>query len=143
MANIVELRALDEEALEELLENAREELFNLRFQKAAGTLEDVSRLKFVRREIAQVQEVLRKRELAVEAAAAHGDIAAVLDGKNWSGSANFQYEDGGWAVTLSDDDGNELATALVDLNRKVVKTRRARGQGISPRVVREYNIAGK
>ena len=51
MASIVELRDTSEDELEEMLENAREELFNLRFQHASARLEDFSRLRKVRREI--------------------------------------------------------------------------------------------
>ena len=42
--------------LEEMLENAREEMFNLRFRNASAQLEDYSRLKAVRREIAQIED---------------------------------------------------------------------------------------
>ena len=40
MANIVELRELDEAKLEEMLEDAREALFKLRFRDASAQLED-------------------------------------------------------------------------------------------------------
>ncbi len=45
MASIVELRDLSDEKLEEKLENAREEMFNLRFQHASARLDDLSQLK--------------------------------------------------------------------------------------------------
>jgi large subunit ribosomal protein L29 len=60
-----ELRALDAEALEEKLRDAKEELFNLRFQNATGQLDNTARLKTVRREIARIYTVLRERELGI------------------------------------------------------------------------------
>jgi len=46
------------------LEDAKTELFNLRFQQAAGSLENHSRLRVVRRNIARYNTILRQRELA-------------------------------------------------------------------------------
>jgi large subunit ribosomal protein L29 len=66
MASIVELRDMSDEKLEELLDNAREEMFNLRFQHASARLDDLSQLKRVRRDIAQLETVLHQRDLAVE-----------------------------------------------------------------------------
>ena len=138
MANIVELRGMNDEKLEELLENAREEMFNLRFQKAASTLEDVSRIKTVRREISQLQTVLNMRQLAVDAAAAEPDIASVLDGAIWQANARFIYEESAWQVVFQDEDENELVTAYVDLNKK----RPSRKGKATLRLVTDYEIAG-
>ena len=60
-----ELRALDAEALEVKLREAKEELFNLRFQNATGQLDNSARLKTVRREIARIYTVIRERELGI------------------------------------------------------------------------------
>jgi large subunit ribosomal protein L29 len=60
-----ELRALDAEALESKLREAKEELFNLRFQNATGQLDNSARLKTVRREIARIYTVIRERELGI------------------------------------------------------------------------------
>jgi large subunit ribosomal protein L29 len=60
-----ELRALDAEALELKLREAKEELFNLRFQNATGQLDNSARLKTVRREIARIYTVIRERELGI------------------------------------------------------------------------------
>ncbi len=126
MANIVELRDLSNEALDEMIDNAREELFNLRFQHASARLADVSRIRAVRRELAQLQTVLNMRKLAIEKAAVLPDIAPVLSGKEWSATASFSYEDSAWEVEFLDADENELATTFVDLNRKRRKGRRTR-----------------
>ena len=60
-----ELRALDADDLESKLKDAKEELFNLRFQNATGQLDNSARLKTVRREIARIYTVIRERELGI------------------------------------------------------------------------------
>ncbi|MCA9942457.1 MAG: 50S ribosomal protein L29 [Anaerolineales bacterium] len=136
MANIVELREMSDAKLEEMLENGREEMFNLRFQQASSRLEDYSRLKAVRREIAQLETVLNMRQLAIETAVASQNLSAALAGKEWDASARYSYEDSGWQVTFVDDSGKELATALVNLNKKRPHSRRqAKKQSQSQRVV--------
>jgi large subunit ribosomal protein L29 len=118
MANIVELREMSDEKLEEMLENTREELFNLRFQHASARLDDLSRLRNVRREIAQLETVLRMRELAIDTAAELPEIIPVLEDKNWRAQASFSYEDSAWRVDFLDDDNEELITTFVNLNQK-------------------------
>lgn len=56
-----ELRELSTEELLKREQDLTEELFNLRFQNFTGQLENVSRLKQVRREIARVKTLLRER----------------------------------------------------------------------------------
>lgn len=141
MANIVELRELSNKDLAEALEEAREEMFNLRFQKATGSLENTARIGQVKREIAQLSEVLRKREWAIEEAAKVADIAAVLEGKEWEGDAQYIYEDGVHQVTLSDENGKKLATAQVDLNKKRRRTRRHRNDIPPVLKVDSYEVA--
>lgn len=58
-----ELRELTEEELRLRLQETRRELFNLRQQWYAGSLEDHNRLRVVRRDIARVMTILREREL--------------------------------------------------------------------------------
>ena len=60
-----ELRGLDEDELVTRLKEAKEELFNLRFQAATGQLESHGRLRAVRRDIARVYTVMRERELGI------------------------------------------------------------------------------
>jgi large subunit ribosomal protein L29 len=60
-----ELRTLPDEALAEKLREAKEELFNLRFQNATGQLDNTARLRAVRREIARIYTVQRERELGI------------------------------------------------------------------------------
>ncbi|MGI5161260.1 50S ribosomal protein L29 [Microbispora sp. CA-102843] len=60
-----ELRVEDQEVLVQKLKEAKEELFNLRFQSATGQLESHGRLRAVRREIARIYTVMRERELGI------------------------------------------------------------------------------
>jgi large subunit ribosomal protein L29 len=60
-----ELRTSDQEELVAKLKEAKEELFNLRFQAATGQLESHGRLRAVRREIARIYTVMRERELGI------------------------------------------------------------------------------
>ena len=141
MANIVELRELDDATLASLLDELLEEMFNLRFQKATGSLENTARIRTVRREIAQLKEVMGKRTWAIEEAASHEAIAPLLADQEWSASARYVYENGGWQVTLADANGKELATALVDLNKKRRRTRRQRDNIAPVEKVVEYEVA--
>ena len=59
-----ELRELSDTELVERLDEAKEELFNLRFQIVTGQLDNYRRLKEVRQNIARVLTVQRERELA-------------------------------------------------------------------------------
>ena len=60
-----EYRSLETEDLVEKLQEAKEELFNLRFQAATGQLENHGRLLAVRKDIARIYTVLRERELGI------------------------------------------------------------------------------
>jgi large subunit ribosomal protein L29 len=62
-------RALSTEELAVKLREAKEELFNLRFQAATGQLESHGRLLAVRKEIARIYTVVRERELGIGGAA--------------------------------------------------------------------------
>ncbi len=61
---VTELRELPEEELHARLDEAKEELFNLRFQMATGQLDNPMRIKQVRHNIARIMTVLTERELA-------------------------------------------------------------------------------
>ena len=63
MADLAEIRALDPDALETRRREAKEELFRLRLQHATLQLTATSRLRELRRDIAQVMTVQREREL--------------------------------------------------------------------------------
>ena len=54
--------------LEAKLREAKEELFNLRFQAATGQLESHGRLRTVKKDIARIYTVVRERELGIRTA---------------------------------------------------------------------------
>ena len=61
-----ELRELSDGELDERLNEAKEELFNLRFQLVTGQLDNYGRLKQIRHDIARVLTVQRQRQVAAE-----------------------------------------------------------------------------
>ena len=61
-----DLVELADDELDQRLKQSREELFNLRFQHAAGQLENTSRLREVRQDIARFMTVRSAREHARE-----------------------------------------------------------------------------
>ena len=58
-----ELRELTMEELTERLAEAKEELFNLRFQLATNQLDNTSRISVVKKEIARIRTVMREAEI--------------------------------------------------------------------------------
>ena len=71
-----ELRELGTDELVLRLREAKEELFNLRFQMATGQLDNNRRLRTVRHDIARVYTVMRERELGLSAAPSDNEGAA-------------------------------------------------------------------
>jgi large subunit ribosomal protein L29 len=63
-----ELRELSDEELVLRVREAKEELFNLRFQMATGQLDNNRRLRTVRHDIARIYTIMRERELGLSAA---------------------------------------------------------------------------
>ncbi|MGN6597678.1 MAG: 50S ribosomal protein L29 [Actinomycetales bacterium] len=59
------LRTMEDDELVSKLREAKEELFNLRFQAATGQLENHGRLRAVRKDIARIYTVMRERELGI------------------------------------------------------------------------------
>ncbi len=53
-----ELRGKTVDELEALLLGSKKELFNLRFQRASGQLENTARIREVRRDVARVKTML-------------------------------------------------------------------------------------
>jgi large subunit ribosomal protein L29 len=60
-----DLRNLTDSELEEKLQGARQELFNLRFRHATKQLDNTGRIGIVRREIARLLTLVRERKLAL------------------------------------------------------------------------------
>jgi large subunit ribosomal protein L29 len=70
MANLTrELRECETDELEQRLVDARQELFNLRFQHVTGQLDNYSRLGQMKKDVARINTILRDREIAAAEAA--------------------------------------------------------------------------
>ena len=79
MATKLEAHELDElnaTDLEAKLREAKEELFNLRFQAATGQLDSHGRLRVVKKDIARIYTVLRERELGIRTTPGAQDVDA-------------------------------------------------------------------
>ena len=59
-----EIRSLSDDEIGTKIEEAYEELFNLRFQLAIGQVKDPSRITLLKRDIARMKTVLNERKLA-------------------------------------------------------------------------------
>ena len=64
---------MSEEEILNALEDQKEALFNLRFQKASGQLEDTTVPRRTRRDIARLKTILRQKQLAKEVAGKGGN----------------------------------------------------------------------
>lgn len=62
--NATELRKLNYEELGEKLDESKEELFNLRFQHVTNQLDNTSRMKKVKRDVARAATIMREQEIA-------------------------------------------------------------------------------
>jgi len=71
-----EYRGLEDDELVAKLSDAKEELFNLRFQAATGQLENHGRLRAVRKDIARIYTVIRERELGITSVEGDDDVSA-------------------------------------------------------------------
>jgi large subunit ribosomal protein L29 len=58
-----ELRSMDVGELEGRLAEAKQELFNLRFQIVTGQLDNSARIGQVKKDVARINTVLREREI--------------------------------------------------------------------------------
>jgi len=62
--NAAELRGLTNRELQEALDASKEELFNLRFQYATNQLDNTTRIRQVKKEIARINTVIREQEIS-------------------------------------------------------------------------------
>lgn len=68
LPKIEEARKLNDEELVAAIASAKKELFDLRFQRATGQLEQTHQFKHIKHKIAQLLTVERERELKAQAA---------------------------------------------------------------------------
>jgi large subunit ribosomal protein L29 len=59
-----EIRNMSDQEIRTKLEEAHEELFNLRFQLGIGQVKDPNRISSLKRDIARFKTILRERALA-------------------------------------------------------------------------------
>ena len=59
-----QIRELADAELETRLVEAKQELFNLRFQNVTGQLDNSARIGQVRKDVARIETILRQREIA-------------------------------------------------------------------------------
>ena len=60
-----QMRDLTTDQLDDELAKLKKEQFNLRFQKASGQLENVARVRQVRRDIARIKTIARQKSVGV------------------------------------------------------------------------------
>jgi large subunit ribosomal protein L29 len=58
---VEDIRAMSEDQMEDAVLNLKKERFNLRFQRATGQLENTSRLKEARRDIARIKTIAAQK----------------------------------------------------------------------------------
>jgi large subunit ribosomal protein L29 len=66
MATVQEMRRMTDAELAGAVNDAKIEMFNLRFQWASGQLEDYNRVRQLKKDIARMLTIQRERELAAE-----------------------------------------------------------------------------
>lgn len=64
--NIDEVRELNDDELKQKVYDLKQELFDLRRQKAVGQVENPNRIKGLRKDIARCYLVIRERELGIK-----------------------------------------------------------------------------
>lgn len=60
------IRSMTDEELANAINEAKQELFNLRFQWESGQLEDYTRIRQLKKDVARYLTVQRERELAAQ-----------------------------------------------------------------------------
>ena len=71
-----EVRAMTPDQLSEQLASLKKEQFNLRFQRATGQLENTSRVRAVRRDIARIKTMQAQRRTGQGAGSSAGEKKA-------------------------------------------------------------------
>lgn len=61
-----DIRAMSPDQMEDTILNLKKERFNLRFQRATGQLENTSRLREARRDIARIKTVAQQKRAATQ-----------------------------------------------------------------------------
>lgn len=102
-----ELRELSGEDLVVRLAEAREELFNLRFQNATGRLDNYKRLQTLRREVARIETIIRESELGIQRASSEESEAPERPRRRLFRHGRTDFESG------SESDKGSIASEVV------------------------------
>ncbi|NDJ76994.1 MAG: 50S ribosomal protein L29 [Chloroflexi bacterium] len=70
MPSAADIRQMTDGEIEQALQDAKQEMFNLRFQWNMGQLEDYNRIRQLKKDVARYLTIQRERELAAEVVAA-------------------------------------------------------------------------
>jgi large subunit ribosomal protein L29 len=70
-----EIREMSDDALLDAIEDQKLAIFNLRFQRATGQLEDTNSIRRAKRDLARLKTILRERQLASQAVKEEGQNA--------------------------------------------------------------------
>jgi len=107
-----EFAAMETSELHDKLVESRKELFNLRFQKATGQLDNTARLGRVRKDVARILTVLRQQELGIEPEpAADLAVAPAARSRRAETGEDVPREDDGPADELAKDDQDDKEEA--------------------------------
>lgn len=60
-----DIREFSKEELQARLLEVKKNIFNLKFQKASGQLDDLMKIKNLKRDVAKIETVLREKELGI------------------------------------------------------------------------------
>jgi len=66
MANTAEIRRMTDGEIAQAIHDARQEMFNLRFQWTSGQLEDYTRIRQLKKDVARLLTIQHERHLAAE-----------------------------------------------------------------------------
>jgi large subunit ribosomal protein L29 len=68
-----EIRDMTDEQILDAIEDQKLAIFNLRFQRASGQLEDTNVMRHAKRDLARLKTVLHQRQLAAQMASKEGN----------------------------------------------------------------------
>lgn len=71
-----EYRERTMEELNLMLRDLQQDIFNLRFQHATGQLDNISRLRMARRDLARLKTVIREHEIGIRAVVSKKEAGA-------------------------------------------------------------------
>ncbi|NLE50920.1 MAG: 50S ribosomal protein L29 [Chloroflexi bacterium] len=69
-----QIRSMTDAELATAIDETKEELFNLRFQWESGQLEDYTRIRQLKKDVARYLTIQRERELAVQLVQEESDV---------------------------------------------------------------------